>query len=899
MERSAQWGRDVIRPSDLLFRAPEGTGHLGVADEARIRTLVGSRDDSDSLGYFATRRDRSVIWDTGDAATATAGISYRVVGSVCVATGDPLGDPERWSDAVAAWRARATSEGWSQSVIGAGERARATFTQEGLAPREAGDEAVVDLRGFSLNGPGLTGVRQAVHGLRKHGWTTQVRRHGDVDRAHLDELAGCAAAWAEAGGDERVFPAALGRLGDPLDADCLLVEAADPDGVLRGFLSLVPWGANGATLDLVRRDPSAEPGVFELLVVALAEAGPANGIARASLNVALFREAFESGADGGALAQLWRPALALAMRDWQPESTYRMHARFLPEWRPRYVLLQDPADLAQVGAAAGSAEGFHARPTLSEMLARGRSAAAGDPARAGQAPTRAAPAPEADLLADMLSAEGLTEQELVRREKLARLREQGIDPYPVTYPRTHSLAQVRAEAGDLPPDTRTGRTAAVAGRIILERDSGKLCFATLRDGTGDLQVMLSLNAVGREALEHWKRDIDLGDHVGVTGEVITSRRGELSLLAESFRITSKSLRPLPEKYHGLTDPEARVRARYVDLIVRPEARDIAHLRSTVVRSVRSSLEERGFVEVETPILQLVHGGANARPFQTHINAYDLDLTLRIATELHLKRLVVGGMEKVFEIGRQFRNEGADFKHNPEFTALEVYESYGDYDTMRLLTQSIIQEAATAVYGAPVARHSDAEGNVTEYDLSGDWPVRTMFQAVSAALGEEISADTPIEQLHRHAEAIGLEHDPDASWSLLIEEIYEELCEATTTTPVFFKDFPKEGAPLTRQHRSDPRLAEKWDLVIFGAEQGTAYSELVDPLDQRERLVAQSLLAAAGNPEAMQLDEDFLRALEYGMPPTGGMGMGIDRLVMNLTGLGIRDTILFPLVKPER
>jgi lysyl-tRNA synthetase, class II len=393
--------------------------------------------------------------------------------------------------------------------------------------------------------------------------------------------------------------------------------------------------------------------------------------------------------------------------------------------------------------------------------------------------------------------------------------------------------------------------------------------------------MIALDAVGPEVLQHWRHDVDLGDQVGVTGEVITTKRGELTLRAESFTITSKSIRPLPDKHKGLTDPEARVRARYVDLIVRPEAREVAYLRSAVIRSLRDSLQARGFTEVETPILQLIHGGANARPFETHINAYDLDLYLRIATELHLKRLIVGGMEKVFEIGRQFRNEGVDFKHNPEFTSLELYETYGDYNTMRVLTQEIIQEAATAVYGSPIARRTDAEDKITEYDLSGDWPVKTICEAVSEALDEEIR----------------LELEPSAGWGYLLEEIYSELCESRTMAPVFYTDFPKENSPLAREHRDDPRLAEKWDLVIFGAEQGTAYSELTDPLEQRERLVAQSLRAAAGDPEAMQVDEDFLQALEYGMPPTGGMGLGVDRLVMNLTGLGIRDTILFPLVKP--
>jgi len=386
--------------------------------------------------------------------------------------------------------------------------------------------------------------------------------------------------------------------------------------------------------------------------------------------------------------------------------------------------------------------------------------------------------------------------------------------------------------------------------------------------------------------------------VGVQGEVITSKRGELSVLADTFEITSKCLRPLPDKHKGLTDPEARVRLRYVDLIVRPEAREMVQMRSAVVRSIRETLQAQDFVEVETPMLQVQHGGANARPFVTHINAYDIPLYLRIAPELFLKRLLVGGLERVFEINRNFRNEGADSTHNPEFTSLEIYQAYGDYDTVRLLTQMVIQNAATAIFGAPVARRVQADGSVEEFDLSGDWPVKSMIGALSEALGEEVGLDTPLPRLRAIAERIGLEEPTDASAGMLLEELYVELVESATTTPVFFRDFPKENAPLTRMHRDDPRLAEKWDLVCWGAEQGTGYSELIDPLDQRERFLDQMRRVERGDEEAMRIDEDFLRALEYAMPPAGGQGMGIDRLMMNLTGLSVRDTIAFPLVKPE-
>jgi lysyl-tRNA synthetase class 2 len=491
-----------------------------------------------------------------------------------------------------------------------------------------------------------------------------------------------------------------------------------------------------------------------------------------------------------------------------------------------------------------------------------------------------------------------TEQEQVRRDKLARMRAEGNDPYAVGYPRTTDLVTLRARFSDLEPDSFTGEIAGVAGRVVLNRVSGKIIFATLRGAAADLQVMLTLDASGQDLLDRWKEDVDLGDHVGVTGEVITSKRGELSLLASDFQITSKCLHPLPEKHAGLTDPEARVRQRYVDLIVRQEARDMVYLRSGVVWSLRQTLQGSGFVEAETPMLQVMHGGANARPFVTHINAYDMPLYLRIAPELYLKRLMVGGVDRVFEINRNFRNEGADSSHNPEFTMLEMYEAYGDYNSMRLLTQNLVQNAAIDVFGEPVARRVQPDGSIKEFDLSGDWPVKTVTSALSEALGEEVGLETPATVLRAHCERLAIEEPPDASVGMLLEELYVELVESKTTTPVFYKDFPKENAPLTRLHRDDPRLTEKWDLVAWGAEMGTGYSELIDPIDQRERFVAQAARAEGGDDEAMRLDEEFLRALEYGMPPAGGQGMGIDRLVMALTGLGVRDTILFPLVKPE-
>src|SRR4051794_9371704 len=486
----------------------------------------------------------------------------------------------------------------------------------------------------------------------------------------------------------------------------------------------------------------------------------------------------------------------------------------------------------------------------------------------------------------------LPEQMRVRRAKLDRLRETGVDPYPVGVPRTATLAEVREKHPDLEPDTQTGDRVGITGRVIFVRNTGKLCFATLREGGAELQVMLSLDRVGEDALAAWKADVDIGDHVFVEGEVGTSRRGELSVFADRWQLTAKSLRPLPVAHKPMSE-ELRVRRRYVDLIVRDEARRTVRQRAAVMASLRREMTARGYTEVETPMLQTVHGGATARPFRTHMNAFDLDLYLRIAPELFLKRCIVGGLERVFEINRNFRNEGADSSHSPEFAMLECYQAYADYQVMATLTRELIQECCAALFGDLTARHHDG----SEIDLSGVWPQVPLYTAVSDAVGEEITPETPIERLR----AVAGRHDVgvDPAWipGKVVEEIFEALVQPMLQSPTFVIDYPVDTSPLTRAHRSKPGLAEKWDLYIGGIERATAYSELVDPVVQRERFTAQAALAAAGDAEAMVLDEDFLEALEYGMPPTGGMGMGMDRLMMTLTGLGIRETILFPLVRP--
>jgi lysyl-tRNA synthetase class 2 len=488
------------------------------------------------------------------------------------------------------------------------------------------------------------------------------------------------------------------------------------------------------------------------------------------------------------------------------------------------------------------------------------------------------------------------EQVQVRLDKRQRMLEDGIEPYPAGYERTHTLAEVRTTWSDLEPDQATGVTVGVAGRVVFVRTGGKLCFATLRSGDGtELQVMLSLDRVGEDQLAAWKSYVDIGDHVGVTGEVVSSRRGELSVLADSWAVTAKALRPLPNLYEGAQlSEDVRARQRYVDLIVRPDARTMARMRPAVVQSLRRTFDERGFIEVETPMLQTLQGGASARPFVTHANAFDLDVFLRIAPELFLKRCVVGGLEQVFEINRNFRNEGADSTHSPEFAMLEAYQAYGDYDSIAVLTRDLIQEAALAAFGTLQVALPD--GAIR--DLSGTWDQVTLYGSLSEAIGEEVTPFTSPDRLRELMDKAGISAADDAIPGKLAEELFEHHVVDTFDGPTFVRDFPLDTSPLVRGHRGTPGVVEKWDLYVDGIELATGYTELVDPVVQRERLVEQARLRTGGDIEAMPLDEDFLRAMEHGMPPMGGMGMGVDRLLMALTGLGIRDTILFPLVKPE-
>ena len=494
------------------------------------------------------------------------------------------------------------------------------------------------------------------------------------------------------------------------------------------------------------------------------------------------------------------------------------------------------------------------------------------------------------------------EQVQMRVAKRALMLKEGIDPYPVRLDITTIIDDIRNKyTGDdggltLEKGVQTDDIVGIAGRVMFMRNSGGLCFVQLESGDGShIQGMISKRAVGEESLKQYKQLVDLGDHLYLHGSVAVSNTGELSVMVDSWKIAAKALRPLPALHKGLSE-EQRTRKPYLGMIADSKMRDMVRNRAKVVSSLRRNFDGRGYVEAETPMLQTNHGGATARPFETHMNAFNIDLFMRIAPELFLKRLLVGGIDKVFEINRDFRNEGADGTHAPEFTMVEAYEAYGTYDTMAELTQSLVQQAELDAFGSTELTLADG----TQYSVGGEWRSITMYGSLSEKLGEEITPETSVEHLGQLADKLGVEREEVENHGKLVEHLWEHFYTEDPHTlwePTFVRDFPVGTSPLTKSHRSIAGQVEKWDLYVRGFELATAYSELNDPVVQRQRFVDQARMALAGDAEAMDIDEDFLEALGVGMPPAGGMGMGIDRLLIALTGATIRETITFPLVKP--
>ena len=492
-----------------------------------------------------------------------------------------------------------------------------------------------------------------------------------------------------------------------------------------------------------------------------------------------------------------------------------------------------------------------------------------------------------------LGTNGLEQEKARRLGSLDALRAQGTNPYPYRFDRSHTLGEIRNEFGTLEAGSETDTHVNVAGRILLKRDQGKLIFATLQDRETSIQLFVSKAIVGDDAFDAIN-NLDLGDWVGATGIVMTTRKGELSIKVDSVVLLSKAVRPLPDKWHGLTDTDTRYRQRYADLIGNEESRRMFAIRHAVIASFRRTLHERGFIEVETPVLHVEPGGAHARPFVTHHNALDMTLYLRIALELHLKRLIVGGMERVFEIGRVFRNEGISTRHNPEFTMMELYQAFADYTDIMDLTEVLFVNAANDATGSSTVLIDDIP-----VDLAKPWRRVRMIDLVKEATGVEVHPSQPREQLVALAEKHGVKVLPHFGPGKIIEELFEATCEAALREPTFVTGHPVEISPLARVDRNDPHLTERFELFVGGRELANAYSELNDPVEQRLRFEDEQKSKEAGNAEAGSVDEDFLRAMEYGMPPTGGLGIGMDRLVMLIgNAQSIRDVILFPTLRLE-
>nr|WP_183323112.1 bifunctional lysylphosphatidylglycerol synthetase/lysine--tRNA ligase LysX [Flexivirga oryzae] len=879
--------------ASLVFVRSGRGGQFQTADEElAIRRLLLLHGENDSLGYFATRRDKSVVFSPD----GQAAVTYRNEGSVSVASADPVGRPGSWQPAIQAWLEQCRELGLYPAVLSSSEHGTHEYVEAGLKAFALGDEAIIDVESFSLRGRSMRPVRQAVTRVSRAGYTTRVRRHAELSADELHRIADLAELW-RGEETERGFSMALNRLGDPADGRCIIITAHDATGEVRGFLSFVPWGVRGASLDLMRRDRHAENGLNEYLVSQLIEAAPEHGIRRISLNFAVFREVFSSADQVGAgpITRFNDAALSFASRFFQLETLYRSNDKYKPTWVPR-LLCYDPAlTVPRAGIAMGIAEGFV--PMIGPRVLTGPRPSDVQPPRPEPWFVDRVREQEAALLLPAPPPVRLSEQQAVRRGKLELLDEAGVDAYPVSVARTDRLGDIRASYDSLPAGEVTEHVVSVAGRVRALRDLGGVCFAVLDDDDQQLQVMVTTADSPAAARSLWRRTVDLGDLVSVTGPVAASRTGELSVLLTGWQMAAKCLRPVPGLHTRLGD-DVRARNRSLELIIDSAARTQLVQRSRAIREIRAALTERDFLEVETPVLQPIHGGAAARPFKTHINAYNMELYLRIAPELYLKRLAVGGMQRIFEVGRNFRNEGADATHNPEFTSLEAYAAYWDYTDMRELTRETLLRVATSIHGRPIALRPAGTGDFDEVDLTRPWPVIRVHDAVSKAVGVPVTTATTRAELAQLCKAHDVPVRAEHTAGHLVMELYERLVEKQTTYPTFYCDFPVEVSPLARRHRSDPRLTEQWDLVAFGAEIGTAYSELTDPVDQRQRFTQQSIAAAGGDVEAMQLDEAFLAALEYAMPPTGGLGLGVDRLVMMLTGASIKATLAFPFVRPQ-
>ncbi|QPK93982.1 bifunctional lysylphosphatidylglycerol synthetase/lysine--tRNA ligase LysX [Actinomyces sp. zg-332] len=895
-----------------------------VQDDYNLHNLLSSYE-TDSLAYFSTGTNRAAVFSTNKDAVVTYGVSY----GVALAGGDPIGNPSAWEDAIKNWVRYTREQGLVPAVISVTEKGARAYKKAGFTVRSMGDEAIIDIQFFDPNTITLRGVLAAKRRVLRSGVNIQCRRLSAISEEEIEVIRQKINEYRT--GDERGFSMSLDRLLSTFDYNQMIVTAYNTEGELEGVLTFVPWGVKGLSLNLMRRNPNSINGVIEAMVLTLIDHCKDENIDKVSLNFAMLRNVFVEGTAVNAtiIKRLMRKLMLIASKFWQLESLYESNAKYNPVWQTRYLAFKS-GSLTSALIAMGQLEGFvptfgRVKTYIPEWIK--------DPFYMQKIK---------DLYANNLkiSFEGskLGDQQKIRHQKANALSQAGMDPYPPanTDIVTTDISEVVYSSAKYIDEMIT-----VNARISARRHHGKLVFIDLFDGAYKLQALASVDVTDKYGL---LKLTDIGDIVSLTGKLGYSNTNELTLFITKWTMLAKTLRPIVTNRHKI-DKSTATRNRTMQFINQSRSVELLRMRSKAISSVREYLYTSGYLEVETPMLHVVKGGANARPFVTHMNAYNYQVTLRIAPELYLKRLIVGGMKAIFEIGRSFRNEGVDATHNPEFTSLEAYKIGADYNVMRELTEKLIRQASISVHGSEVVWQpketverfianplpnapelkcvetlrtelgkTDSDGKqsheaylnvfdsadekLVQVDLSKPWPVVPVLEAVSNVVGKNITMDTSTYELLEISAKFGLKIPEDSSVAYIINELYEELVEPNTGYPTFYIDFPAEACPLTRKHRVDERLAERWDLVAFGMEIGTAYTELSDPRDQRERFVQQSLEAAAGDPEAMSLDEDFLDSLELGFMPTGGMGMGMDRMVMLLCGTNIRDIIAFPFVKPN-
>ncbi|MBV7363864.1 bifunctional lysylphosphatidylglycerol synthetase/lysine--tRNA ligase LysX [Actinomycetaceae bacterium TAE3-ERU4] len=873
----------VLILSILVLLRANRTMAMSREENLEIRRLL-AHSPVDSLGYYATRLDRSVVFSP----SGKAGVSYAISSGAALAASDPIGDRDEWEAAIEEWLKLCFSYGLAPGVLSASEEGARAYRKFGFQIHQMGDEAVVECANFDLNSKNMRDLAIAVRRVRRSGIDIQVRRLADIPLSEVEELRVAAASYRQ--GEERGFTMSLDRIMEFEDSSTVIVTARK-EGELQALLTFVPWGLHCLSLNLMRRNPSSVNGVVEAMIVALIHYSADRGIEKISLNFAMFRQAFVLGqaVDAGWTKRLLLFAMRLGSRFWQLESLYESNARYSPIWIPRYIGYLHASQSASVLLAAGRLEGF--LPIFEFERPQSRQWAVDE--------TFLEEIEEIGLIeaSSLISSRKLTPAQQSRYRKAEELFKRGYDIYPPGSGTGDSLKKIQELAEGFSTGSWGEEKYILQGRIRRIRDHGGIVFYDLVVGADKLQLILENRTLGETFTDIHL--LDLGDLIEVDGYLGRADLGEPSLWVVSWRLLSKSLRPLPPYGVALEVGESRSN-RTAHFLQSPQALELLQNRSRAVAAIRQALWQEGYLEVETPILHPVKGGANARPFVTRLNAYSTDVFLRIAPELYLKRLAVAGMDAIFELGRSFRNEGADATHNPEFTSLEAYRAGADYNDMRVLTETLIKTAARSMYGKEIClRPSDqagCEGEKEEIDISAPWRVVPVLEAVSTALGEEITTATSSERLREICCERGITPPPGADFGYLVTEIYDELVESNTVEPTFYTDFPVSTSPLTRRSRTNPNLAERWDLVAFGMELGTAYTELADPRDQRLRFTEQSLAATAGDPEAMSIDEAFLSALEYGMAPTGGLGLGIDRVIMFLTGTDIRQTLTFPFVR---